>query len=151
MRWRTRTIVKMAKAVDDGGEQDDGNARGRAGGGGAGGWAAGGGRAVPAVPVANLTATVLHQFVVTTEGSFVLQDIYGMDAASGEDCVVCLTDPKDTMLLPCRHMCVCRDCFRQLTRCPLCMTPFDEYVVLRRRKEKAGGEQELGAGAARLV
>jgi hypothetical protein len=36
------------------------------------------------------------------------------------DCSVCLTNPRDTILLPCRHVCVCAECRAQLPRCPIC-------------------------------
>ena len=46
-----------------------------------------------------------------------LNDIYGIDnnAAnladeSQKECVVCYTATKDTVVLPCRHMCLCIDC-----------------------------------------
>lgn len=46
-----------------------------------------------------------------------LNDIYGIDnnAAniadeSQRECVVCYTATKDTVVLPCRHMCLCIDC-----------------------------------------
>ena len=51
-----------------------------------------------------------------------------MDDESGPDCVVCLSEPKDTMFMPCRHLCVCQDCFRQLTRCPLCCSVFEQHI-----------------------
>jgi hypothetical protein len=40
------------------------------------------------------------------------------------ECVVCLSDLKDTAVLPCRHMCLCSQCGEQLrhqsNRCPIC-------------------------------
>ena len=46
-----------------------------------------------------------------------LNDIYGIDNAaanladeSQRECVVCYTSTKDTVVLPCRHMCLCIDC-----------------------------------------
>lgn len=48
------------------------------------------------------------------------------DAEGQAFCVVCLTEPKDTALLPCGHLCVCYDCGASLrlnplrNRCPLC-------------------------------
>jgi E3 ubiquitin-protein ligase MGRN1 len=42
----------------------------------------------------------------------------------GTECVVCLTEPRDTILLPCRHMCLCHECGNQLrlktNKCPVC-------------------------------
>ena len=40
------------------------------------------------------------------------------DAAS--ECVVCLSAPRDTVLLECRHACVCEQCAGTLATCPLC-------------------------------
>eukprot|EP00760_Papus_ankaliazontas_P031700 PhM_4_TR5410/c0_g1_i1/m.14273 len=37
-----------------------------------------------------------------------------------EGCVVCLENSKDTCLFPCRHLCVCWGCSRQVDACPLC-------------------------------
>lgn len=46
--------------------------------------------------------------------------------ASGSDCVVCLSEKRDTTVLPCRHMCMCYDCAQQLrfagNKCPICRT-----------------------------
>ena len=47
-----------------------------------------------------------------------------------DDCVICLTDPKEALLLPCRHLCVCRNCFHQIDRCPICRNNFDKYIML---------------------
>ena len=42
----------------------------------------------------------------------------------GLDCVICLSAPRDTTALPCRHMCMCRDCAVALkarsNKCPVC-------------------------------
>ena len=41
-----------------------------------------------------------------------------VDADSKAACVVCLTDPRSTSLMPCRHMCVCHECAQVLVlRC----------------------------------
>lgn len=48
-----------------------------------------------------------------------------------DECVICLTEPKSTLLLPCRHLCVCNECFRHVDKCPVCRAAFDNYVVLQ--------------------
>jgi len=37
-------------------------------------------------------------------------------------CVICQESPKCVLLMPCRHLCCCKDCSRrnELTKCPLC-------------------------------
>lgn len=34
----------------------------------------------------------------------------------GTECVICLAAVKDTTVLPCRHMCMCQNCARELQR-----------------------------------
>lgn len=48
-----------------------------------------------------------------------------------EECVVCLTDPKEILLLPCRHLCVCAACFVFVDKCPVCRALFDQYVAIQ--------------------
>jgi hypothetical protein len=48
-------------------------------------------------------------------------------------CVVCFDAPKDHILVPCGHQCVCGACAEQLTRtrtptCPVCREPIRETV-----------------------
>lgn len=53
----------------------------------------------------------------------------GDAAAAGEasNCVICLSDPRTTAVLPCRHLCLCAPCAQQLvfhsSRCPVCRGP----------------------------
>uniref|UniRef100_A0A2K5DB11 E3 ubiquitin-protein ligase n=1 Tax=Aotus nancymaae TaxID=37293 RepID=A0A2K5DB11_AOTNA len=80
--------------------------------------------------------------------SYLLQEIYGIenkyntqDSKVAEDevsdnsaeCVVCLSDVRDTLILPCRHLCLCNTCADtlryQANNCPIC----------RLRKPKSGG------------
>lgn len=71
------------------------------------------------------------QLVLTPTGVLELQDVFGLnDYANSPECVACMTEPKDTILLPCRHLCVCRTCFNHLTldKCPVCRAPFTSYL-----------------------
>ena len=56
--------------------------------------------------------------------SYLLQEIYGLENKSndpkphqdddvddtGAECVVCMVDLRDTIILPCRHVCLCYAC-----------------------------------------
>ena len=89
---------------------------------------------------------------------FLLQDIYGIENkkqlnkeklgyekdvnnpnSAGEDedtnCVVCLSEPRDTIMLPCRHLCLCSSCADKLRyqhgNCPFCRMPFQALLRLK--------------------
>jgi E3 ubiquitin-protein ligase MGRN1 len=56
---------------------------------------------------------VIMQKVKMQGKSFELSEIYGLEAAASEDgemCVICLSSPKSTIVMPCRHHCLCFDC-----------------------------------------
>ncbi|KAF8281991.1 hypothetical protein TcG_08513 [Trypanosoma cruzi] len=38
----------------------------------------------------------------------------------GEECVVCMLHRRDTLFDPCRHLCVCWLCSRNMQSCPVC-------------------------------
>lgn len=38
------------------------------------------------------------------------------------ECVICLCVPKDTVLVPCGHFCVCSSCAANVPSCPMCRT-----------------------------
>ncbi|RNF25792.1 uncharacterized protein Tco025E_02003 [Trypanosoma conorhini] len=92
---------------------------------------------------------VISQIITAGGSAYVVEDLFGVDgdapgAAGGhpevmlgttivphegeedEDglCVICLTMPKDTAVMPCRHMCLCKNCAQELMRhtpkCPVC-------------------------------
>ena len=82
----------------------------------------------------------------------VLKEIFGIekkenrDAAGGgaddfdddednTECVVCMSQAKDTMALPCRHLCLCNPCADvlrfQANKCPICRAPFHSLLQIR--------------------
>ncbi len=57
------------------------------------------------------------QIVITDRQLFELQDIYGIEEPRELECVVCASEPKDIVPLPCRHCCMCHSCFDALPVC----------------------------------
>lgn len=54
---------------------------------------------------------------------YLLQEIYGIENKNinkvsiddetddnGSECVICMSDTRDTLILPCRHLCLCNSC-----------------------------------------
>ncbi len=48
---------------------------------------------------------VVKQIIWINGTRYELQEIYGIeDSDTGKECVICLSEPRDTTVLPCRHM-----------------------------------------------
>jgi len=61
----------------------------------------------------------------------------GAAGAGAALCCICLLRPRDTAILPCRHVAVCCACVRRLTApgcdgaaCPICRGPLDSWLEL---------------------
>mmetsp|Transcript_35169 Transcript_35169/g.56773 ORF Transcript_35169/g.56773 Transcript_35169/m.56773 type:complete len:181 (-) Transcript_35169:116-658(-) len=69
-----------------------------------------------------------HQLIGSGTRLLHLKEIFGKEEDG--DCLVCLTEPKDTILLPCRHMCMCRDCLLKMVtaKCPICRTMIQTHI-----------------------
>lgn len=68
-----------------------------------------------------LSIAVVKQKIQVQGNAYELQEIYGIeqshnDAENSKECVICMSSPKDTTVLPCRHMCMCRS--RCASMCP---------------------------------
>ncbi|XP_020592358.1 probable E3 ubiquitin-protein ligase LUL2 [Phalaenopsis equestris] len=91
---------------------------------------------------------VVKQILWLNGTRYELQEIYGVGNFDGNDpgkeCVVCLSELRDTAVLPCRHMCLCRECAEVLryrtNRCPVCRQPVDRLLEM---KVNNGGEDDL--------
>ncbi|XP_030877728.1 E3 ubiquitin-protein ligase MGRN1-like [Leptonychotes weddellii] len=88
--------------------------------------------------------------------SYLLQEIYGIENKNNQEtkpsdeensdnsseCVVCLSDPRDTLILPCRHLCLCNSCADtlryQASNCPICRLPFRALLQIRAVRKKPG-------------
>jgi hypothetical protein len=58
-----------------------------------------------------------------------------MEESSASECVVCLSDSRDTLILPCRHLCLCNACADSLryqaNNCPICRAPFRALLQIQ--------------------
>ena len=46
------------------------------------------------------------------------------------NCVVCFTNPKNMVLIPCGHVCACKQCLDQMTKCPICRKVIDRKIPI---------------------
>ncbi|XP_032234412.2 E3 ubiquitin ligase RNF157 isoform X2 [Nematostella vectensis] len=93
---------------------------------------------------------------------YLLQEIYGIEnkavtKPSGKEtdaddevddddnvleCVICMSDFRDTLILPCRHLCLCKACADSLryqsSTCPICRSPFHALLQIRAYSKKSG-------------
>ncbi|URD77928.1 zinc finger, C3HC4 type, domain containing protein, partial [Musa troglodytarum] len=87
---------------------------------------------------------VMKQILWVSGTRYELQEIYGIGSSvdgetdendSGKECVICLSEPRDTTVLPCRHMCMCRECAKvlrfQTNRCPMCRQPVEQLLEIK--------------------
>ncbi|KAJ6407429.1 hypothetical protein OIU84_010846 [Salix udensis] len=87
---------------------------------------------------------VMKQILWVNGMRYVLQEIFGIGNSvdgdvdpndPGKECVICLSEPRDTAVLPCRHMCMCSGCAKvlrfQTNRCPICRQPVDRLLEIK--------------------
>ncbi|XP_016397971.1 probable E3 ubiquitin-protein ligase MGRN1 isoform X1 [Sinocyclocheilus rhinocerous] len=96
----------------------------------------------------------LKQKQIVDRVSYLLQEIYGIENRNNQEtkptedensdnsseCVVCLSDLRDTIILPCRHLCLCNACADtlryQANNCPICRLPFRALLQIRAVRKK---------------
>lgn len=87
---------------------------------------------------------VVRQLLWVDGVRYELREIYGIgssesqnfnDSDSSKECVICMTEPKNTAVLPCRHMCMCSECAKELRvrsdKCPICRQPIEELMEIK--------------------
>ena len=97
----------------------------------------------------SLTIKGIKQKLFIDGLSYLLQEIYGLENKTveksqfseddvddcGAECVVCMCDLRDTIILPCRHLCLCNACADSLryqaNNCPICRAPFRALLQIR--------------------
>jgi len=101
-------------------------------------------------------ARVVKQKIWVKGEAYELQEIYGMEQNSrgpamglpasvegfedveGNECVICMSAPRDTAALPCRHMCMCHGCASalktQTNKCPICRNEITSLLHIKINK-----------------
>ncbi|KAF9678054.1 hypothetical protein SADUNF_Sadunf08G0172000 [Salix dunnii] len=92
----------------------------------------------------NFHVRVIRQILWVAGVRYELREIYGIgssategfdDSDPGKECVICMTEPKDTAVLPCRHMCMCGECAKELrlqsNKCPICRQPIEQLIGIK--------------------
>ncbi|XP_047159883.1 probable E3 ubiquitin-protein ligase LOG2 [Vigna umbellata] len=87
---------------------------------------------------------VIKQILWVNGMRYELQEIYGIgnsaeadldESDQGKECVICLSEPRDTIVHPCRHMCMCSGCAKvlrfQTNRCPICRQPVERLLEIK--------------------
>ena len=69
------------------------------------------------------------------------------DDEGGGECVICMSEPRDTLILPCRHLCLCQLCADSLryqaNNCPICRAPFRALLQIRALRKIQGPPTEV--------
>lgn len=88
---------------------------------------------------------VLRQIIWVDGVRYELKELYGVENTVdksdideedfGKECVICMSEPRDTAVMPCRHMCMCNGCastFKsQMNRCPICRQPVEALLKIK--------------------
>jgi len=92
---------------------------------------------------------LLKQKLLYNKTIFELIDMYGKENASGSaqadetqrECVICFTVVKDTVVLPCRHLCLCQGCSQivrmQNNTCPICRSRIESFMHIKFREDNS--------------
>lgn len=58
-----------------------------------------------------------------------------IEIPEGAECIICMCEPRNTTVLPCRHMCLCSECAEALRKssstCPICRTRVEALLQIR--------------------
>ncbi|GLC35703.1 hypothetical protein PLESTB_000485600 [Pleodorina starrii] len=111
---------------------------------------------------------VIKQKIWVKGTAYELQEIYGMEQnkaagtgaagadgyedLDGNECVICMSAPRDTTALPCRHMCMCHSCASalktQTNKCPICRNEIESLLHIKINKSTTPAAAGAGQGAA---
>ncbi|PRP77050.1 hypothetical protein PROFUN_14641 [Planoprotostelium fungivorum] len=95
----------------------------------------------------------IKQKILCSGRTFIVHDIFGLENGeneTGRECVICMSDARDTAVLPCRHLCLCSACAEELrqqsNKCPICRSTVKHMVEIKIGKELTKEEREEREG-----
>jgi len=69
---------------------------------------------------AEVTVNEQQELVVVERAVAVLSTMLEKTRVSSGVCAICMDNPPDVLLMPCRHLSLCADCGDVVIRCPIC-------------------------------
>lgn len=88
---------------------------------------------------------VVRQIVWIDQLRYELSEVYGSGNSvptdfdcndPGKDCVICLIEPRETVVLPCLHLSMCSECAKaswfRSNKCPICHQPIKRLMEITR-------------------
>eukprot|EP00746_Dinoflagellata_sp_MGD_P065549 gnl/MRDRNA2_/MRDRNA2_27304_c0_seq1.p1 gnl/MRDRNA2_/MRDRNA2_27304_c0~~gnl/MRDRNA2_/MRDRNA2_27304_c0_seq1.p1 ORF type:complete len:394 (-),score=59.86 gnl/MRDRNA2_/MRDRNA2_27304_c0_seq1:9-1118(-) len=107
---------------------------------------------------APLVADVLAQHMQYGDRRFTLKEVFGKEKLADNECegntecVICMSEPRDTAVLPCRHLCFCNYCAGivriQCDRCPICRQKVSSLLQFRKEEMEEDKSPVARAAAA---
>ena len=72
------------------------------------------------------------QSVTVEQEMYALREkVRALEQAEQRQCVICLENPKNVVLSPCNHLCICEDCSAHVVRtCPICRSTIKKKTVV---------------------
>jgi len=100
-----------------------------------------------------MTIKLIRQKMELNGQAFEVNEIYGINSTefgkeqgatigdSEKECIICFSDQRDTIILPCRHMCLCINCAKSLqaqsnSKCPICRKDIESFLRLTKNHQK---------------
>lgn len=94
---------------------------------------------------------VITQKCIIQDRGYYMCELYGLgdmskEEGEGRECVICMTNDRDTCVMPCRHVCCCAECANTLRlqsdRCPVCREAITELVYLTVNPDYLNGQKD---------
>lgn len=85
-----------------------------------------------------LETSIIAQYIKRKSGIVLnLQDLYvSVDSCDNMPyCVICQENYITRALLPCKHACVCAECFPRVELCPLCRSAIQSFILFNQTQQ----------------